>query len=143
MEYSIAAQAERSLNSLAHAGYRDGVFKSVYGLMAVATIAIGVLGLSRGSWPRQVLESWNGVHALFGLLLCGLVFARCRWQVKHSPRMLPADIRELTRRLSRNVYLLLYVVIGVRETIGIVNGLWYGGSVDFNLFDQRFRNGRH
>ena len=109
--------------------------------MALAAIAIGVLGLSRGSWPRQVLESWIGVHALFGLLLCGLVFARCRWHVKHSPRMLPADTRELTRHLSRIVYLLLYVVIGVRETIGIVNSLWYGGSVDFNLFDERFRNG--
>jgi hypothetical protein len=55
--------------------------------------------------------------------------------------MPPADIHKLTRHLSRIVYLLLYVVIGVREMIGIANSLWHGGSVDFNLFDERFRNG--
>jgi hypothetical protein len=54
--------------------------------------------------------------------------------------MLPAGIHELTRHLLRIVYLLLYVVIGVREIIGIVNSLWHGDSVDFNPFDQRFRN---
>jgi hypothetical protein len=95
----------------------------------------------RGSWPRQVLEAWINIHALFGLLLCGLMFARYRWHLRHSPRMLAADIHELTRHLSRIVYLSLYVVIGVREIIGIVNSSWHGGSVDFNLFDERFRNG--
>jgi hypothetical protein len=88
-----------------------------------------------------MLESWINIHALFGLLLCGLVLARCRWRVKHSPPMSPADIRQLSRHLSRIVYLLLYVVIGVREIIGILNSLWHGGAVDFNLFDARFRNG--
>jgi hypothetical protein len=137
----MTAQAERSLNSMPHACSREGVHKALYGCIALAAVVIGVLGLLRGSWPRQVLESWINLHALFGLLLCGLVFARCRWHVKHSPRMLPADIHKLTRHLSRIVYLFLYVVIGVREIIGIVNSLWHGGSVDFNLFDERFRNG--
>ena len=53
--------------------------------------------------------------------------------------MLPADVRQLTRQLSRTVYLLLYVVIGVRELIAILNSVWHGTGVDFNLFDQRFR----
>jgi cytochrome b561 len=88
-----------------------------------------------------VLVSWINIHGLFGLLLCGLVFARCRWHVKHSPRMLPADIHTLNRHLSRIVYLLLYVVIGMREIIAIVSSVWHGGAVDFNLFDQRFRSG--
>ena len=137
----MTAQAERSLNSMPHAWPREGVHKALYGCIALAIVSIGVLGLLRGSWLRQVLESWINIHVLFGLLLGGLVFARCRWHVKHSSRMLPADIHELTRHLSRIVYLLLYVVIGVREIIGIVNSLWHGGSVDFNLFDERFRNG--
>jgi cytochrome b561 len=86
-----------------------------------------------------MLESWVNIHALFGLLLCGLVLARCRWSVKHSPPMLPIDIRQLCRHLSRTVYLLLYVVIGVREFIAILNSVLHGGVVDFNLFDERFR----
>lgn len=88
-----------------------------------------------------MLESWINIHALFGLLVCGLALARCWWRVKHSPRMLRTDIRELSRHLSRIVYLLLYLVIGVREIIGILASLWRGNTLDFGLFDDRFRNG--
>jgi cytochrome b561 len=95
----------------------------------------------RGSWSGPAPDPRNNIHALFALLLCGLVFARCRWHVRHSPRMLPADIHGLTRHLSRIVYLLLYLVLGVREIIGIVNGVWHGDCVDFNLFDPGLRNG--
>jgi cytochrome b561 len=105
-------------------------------------VAIGVLGLQGDSWLRQVLEAWINIHALFGLLLCGLVLARCQWRVERSPRMLTADIRELFRHLSRIVYLFLYVVIGVREVIGMLNSLWHGGPVDFSLFDPRLRQGQ-
>jgi cytochrome b561 len=137
----MAAQAERSLHFLAHACSRERMLTALYGCIALVAVVIGVLGLIGASWPRQMLESWINIHALFGLLLCGLVFSRCWWRVKHSPRMLPADIRELSRHLSRIVYLLLYVVIGVRQLLGILDGIWHGGAVDFNLFDARFRNG--
>jgi hypothetical protein len=135
----MAAQAERSLHFLTHACARERMLTALYGCIALVAVAIGVLGLIGASWQRQMLESWINIHALFGLLLCGLVFSRCWWRVKHSPRMLPADIRELSRNLSRIVYLLLYVVIGVRLLIGILNSIWHGGAVDFNLFDERFR----
>jgi cytochrome b561 len=137
----MAAQAERSLNSLAYACSRERMLIALYGCIALVAVAIGVLGLLGASWLRQVLESWINIHVLFGLLLCGLVFARCRWCVGHSLGMLPADIRGLSRHLSRIVYLILYVVIGVREIIGILNSLWHGGAVDFNLFGDHIRNG--
>ena len=137
----MAAQAERSLYFLAHACSSERILAVLYGCIALVTVVIGVLGLVSASWPRQMLESWINIHALFGLLLCALVFSRCWWRVKHSPRMLLADIRELSRHLSRAVYLLLYVVVGLRQFIGILNGIWHGGAVDFNLFDERFRNG--
>jgi cytochrome b561 len=86
-----------------------------------------------------MLESWINIHVLFGLLLCSLVLARYQWRVNHSPRMRPVDVRELSRHLSRIVYLLLYVVVGVRLSIGIINS--HGGTVDFNLIDERFRHG--
>jgi cytochrome b561 len=135
----MAAQAERSLHSLTHACSLEMLLTALYVCIALVAVVIGVLGLLAASWPRQMLEAWINIHALFGLLLCGLVFSRCWWRVKHSPRMLPADIRELSRHLSRGVYLLLYVVIGVRQLISILNSIWPGGAVDFNLFDERFR----
>jgi cytochrome b561 len=135
----MAAQAERSLHFLAHACSRERMLTALYGCIASIAVAIGVLGLIGASWPRQMLESWINIHALFGLLLCGLVFSRCWWRVKHSPRMLPADIRELSRHLSRIVYLLLYSVVGLSQLISILDSIWHVGAVGFNLFDQRFR----
>jgi hypothetical protein len=137
----MAAQAERSLYSPAHTCARERALTALYGCIALVAVAIGVLGLIGTSWPRQMLESWIDIHALFGLLLCGLVFSRCWWRVKHSPRMLPDDIRELSRHLSRIVYLLLYLVVGMRQLLSILNSIWHGGAVDFNLFDERLRNG--
>jgi hypothetical protein len=130
--------ADRALN-FAHAYTWERVFTALYGCIAMVAVIIGVLGLLGTSGPRETLESWINVHALFGLLLCALVLARCLWSVKRSPAMLPTDIRQLSRHLSRSVYLLLYAVIGVRELIAVLNGVWHGGVVDFNLFDERFR----
>jgi cytochrome b561 len=137
----MAAQAQPSLNPFALACSRHRMLIAFYGCAALLVATIGVLGLLDGSWLRQMIDSWINIHALFGMLLCGLVLARYRWRVRHSPRMLPADIRELSRHLSHIVYLLLYVVIGVRQSIGIISSIWLGHAVDFNLFDDRFRNG--
>jgi cytochrome b561 len=136
----MAVQAERALH-FAHGYSRERMLTALYGCLALVTVVVGVLGLLGASGPRQMFESWINIHALFGLLLCGLVISRCRWRVTHSPTMLPADIRELSRHLSRIVYLLLYVVVGVRQVIGILNSVWHGGAVDFNLLDDYFRNG--
>jgi cytochrome b561 len=137
----MPAQADRSPHPLAQACARQRMFTALYGCIAMGTVAIGVLGLSGDSCSRQVLESYINVHALFALLLCGLARARYRWFVKRSPRMTPVEIRELSRHLSRLAYLFLYVVIGMRELVGILNSLWLGGPVDLNLIDERFRHG--
>jgi cytochrome b561 len=137
----MVAQAELALNALAHACSRQRILTGLYGCAALLVVAIGVLGLLDGSWLRRMLESWINIHALFGLLLCALVIARYQWRIRHSPRMPPSGTRELSRHLSRIVYLLLYVVIGVRQGISIINSIWHGSAGDFNLFDDRLRNG--
>ncbi len=111
---------------------------ALYGCAAVTVAAVGVLGLERASRLRQYVEAWMDIHALFGLLLCALVMARYRWIIERSP-LLRKDIRELSRRLSRIVYLMLYAVIGLNQCIRIANIIWHGGSVEFTLFDERFR----
>jgi cytochrome b561 len=137
----MAVQIARSMNSWAHANSPYRMLEPRHGFIALIAVVIGVAGLLGASWPRQMLESWINIHVLFGLLLCGLVFVRCRWCVGHSPGRLPRDIRGLTRHLSHTVYLLLYLVIGVREAIGIFNSLSHGGVADFGLFDDHFLNG--
>jgi|GEM_PF-3115132 len=128
----MTAQAERSLPYLADA---------CSGCIALAAVVVGVLGLAGDSLLRKMLESWIDIHALFAVLLCSLVFSRYRGCVQHSIRMSPADIHRLCRHLSRIVYLLLYVVLAVRQIIGLSDGVAHGGAVDFNLFDQHFRSG--
>jgi len=49
---------------------------SLYGCTPLIAVAIGVLGLLGASWPRQRLEAWVNIHALFGLLLCGFIGVR-------------------------------------------------------------------
>jgi hypothetical protein len=60
----------------------------------------------------------DNIHALFGLLLLGSVVARFLSETARSAPLQEADVRNLTRRLSRMVYLLLYLVAGLEQLIG-------------------------
>jgi cytochrome b561 len=135
------AHTELSANSLSRLYRQRSTLITVYGSLAMLTVAVGVLGLMDASWPRKMLDSCTNIHALFGILLCGLVLARYQWCVDNSPCMFPTNVRELSRHLSRIVYLLLYVVIGVRLSINIVGSIRHGHAVDLNPFEERFRNG--
>jgi cytochrome b561 len=83
-------------------------------------VVLGVLGLLPDSWLTGVAQSKIAFHALFGLLLCGLVAVRFRWWLKHSPPAHALDIRQFSRRLSRMVYLVLYLVTGAMEVISVI-----------------------
>jgi uncharacterized membrane protein YuzA (DUF378 family) len=138
----MAAQVARSLNSSALGCSRERMLAALFGCTMLAAAAIGVVGVLGVSWCRQMLESWINVHVLFELLLCGLLLIRWRWYVGQLPRtLLPADICGLSRHLSRIVYLVLYLVIGVREIIVVLNGLLHDGAADFNLLNDPIRNG--
>jgi hypothetical protein len=75
------------------------------------------------------------------LLLCTLVITRYRWLVERSRRMTSIAIKELSRHLSRIVYLVLYGAIGFRGIVALQNGISHGSAVDFRLFDEHFSNG--
>jgi cytochrome b561 len=65
---------------------------------------------------------------LFALLLAGLLAARFRWWLKYSPPGSAADIRLFSRRLSRTVYLVLYLIIGAQQVVNLVGRLEHGGG---------------
>jgi cytochrome b561 len=136
----MAAQAELSLLPARKPYSRVRIY-APEACAALLVVVIGTAGLIADSWPRQMVESWINIHLLFGLLLCGCVMIRYQRRVSQSPSMLPADVRGLSRQLSRVVYCVLYGVVGLKQSISIVSALWHGGAVDFSLFDESLRHG--
>jgi len=106
---------------------------------AMAIVSVGAAGLFHDSRHGQAAGSLPNIPALFGLLLCGLVIARFYRRVKHSPLVVPADIRDFSRQLSRMVYSLLYLTIGVRQVICIVDHVWRGDYRDGFGPDEAFQ----
>lgn len=137
----MAAQAEHFPYALRSACTRESMRLALYAFAAMLVVVVGVLGILRASSARHLVESWINIHVLFGLLLCGFLLARYRWPFTHEPWLLPSDSRELSRHLSRIVYLLLYTIVGVRQSIGLVASLWHGGTIGFNLADEPLRYG--
>ena len=135
----MAVRAECPPHSLRNSYPRERRRSALYVCAAILVVAVGVLGLERPSGLRQLVEAWIDIHALFGLLLCGLVLARYQWII-HDSAGLDEDIRELSRHLSRIVYLTLYLVIGVSQVIGLVHWIRHGGSVDLALWEEHFRS---
>jgi cytochrome b561 len=78
-------------------------------LASAVVLTAGLLGLV-----------YENVRALFGVLLWACVVARFYRRVRQPRPLLPDDMRNLVRGLSRSVYLLLYVLIFFRIVIGIV-----------------------
>jgi cytochrome b561 len=136
----MAAQAELSLLPARKPYSRVRIY-APEACTALLVVVVGAAGLVAHSWPRQIVESWINIHLLFGLLLCGWVIVRYQRCMNQSPAMLPADVRGLSRQLSRIVYCVLYGVIALKQILSIVSALWHGGAVDFSLFDESVSQG--
>jgi cytochrome b561 len=96
---------------------------------SMLVVAVGILGVVPGSRLRQAVEPWINMHVLFGVLLCSVAAGRFYWAAKHCPPGQRSDVRDLSRRVSRTLYLLLFLVIGVRQVIG----LWAIGYGTFGV----------
>jgi hypothetical protein len=99
--------------------------------LASLAVLFGVLGLLDESWAKQILESRVNLHALFGLFLCTLIVVRFHRRLDWVTPASQSEIRELCRELSRMVYLSLYVIIGLRQIVGLADWSWHGGNARF------------
>jgi cytochrome b561 len=106
--------------------------------MFVLVVVVGGLGLMHDSWPKETQAFWINVHALIGLLLWFLLFARFGWRLAHSPPVLPAEIGAFSRRLSAPVHVTLYALMFVIPILGIVTFIWHGRVFDFGIFQVNF-----
>lgn len=107
-------------------------------VMVVLVIAVGILGLLHDSWPHATQAFWINIHVMVGLSVWVLVMARLGWRMRHRPPDLPADVGELSRRVSRPVHLLLYGLMLIIPPIGIVTFIYHGRIFDFGLFQINF-----
>jgi cytochrome b561 len=85
-------------------------------------LAAGLLGLIHDSWEGSATASSLHYHASFGALLWGSVMAEFYFRARRSPCRRTIDIHAFSRRLSRWVYLLLYVLMFFNLAIDLVRG---------------------
>jgi cytochrome b561 len=90
--------------------------------------AVGIAGLLRDSWPGALYLPRINLHAIFGALLWILMVAQFRQASLTGPALCGASVHELSRGLSRRVYLLLYVLFGASQLVRIAAILWNSGT---------------
>ena len=81
----------------------------------------GVAGLLRDAWPERIPSAFLHMHAAFGALLLSLVLVSFLQEIAAGALAEPAA-HALARRLSRDVYLLLYLVFGANLFIRAAAG---------------------
>jgi cytochrome b561 len=86
---------------------------------APLVLALGIIGqlVDSRTYPSHSVSA--EIHALFGLSLCAAVFTHFYKGMKHAPRATPQEIARFSRALSRKIYLLLYVLLGLRIAMGL------------------------
>jgi hypothetical protein len=82
-------------------------------------LALGVIGqvVDSRTYPSYAVSTQ--LHALFGLLLCAAIFSHFHKGMQHAALATPRDIAAFSRGLSRRVYLLMYVLLGLRIAMGL------------------------
>jgi cytochrome b561 len=84
--------------------------------------------LLRDSWPGAAHLPAVNLHAIFGVLLWLMVVAQFRDANLGGAPLGAAGLHELCRRLSRRIYLLLYVLFGMSQLVRMAAILWNSGQ---------------
>jgi hypothetical protein len=86
---------------------------------APLVLVLGVLGqwVDSRTFPAQIVST--EIHALFGLILCAAVFTHVTKSLSHASSTNVQDIARFSRSLSRKIYLLMYLLLGLRIALGM------------------------
>jgi cytochrome b561 len=111
---------------------------SLHWIMAALILFSAALGLLLDDWPKASKLFWIDIHAQVGLLVLALLLARIWWRRTHTPPELPAEVSEISRRVSHPAHLLIYAVMLITPLVGIVAFVWHARVFDFGLFTIDF-----
>src|ERR1700724_3015455 len=114
------------------------VAMSLHWIMAALILFVGILGLLLDDWPKATKLFWINIHAQIGMLILVLLMARIWWRRTHTPPELPAEVSEISRRVSHPAHLLIYALMLVAPLVGIVAFVWHARVLDFGLFSIGF-----
>lgn len=96
--------------------------------LAILVTMLGVAGLlAEASLTPHPIGAMC-MDLIFGLALWTQVVLRFYWRLNQSPVMQPSEMKVFSRRLSRMVYLLLYVLVFARQAILMLSPVWRGGA---------------
>jgi len=91
-------------------------------LSLLLALAAGILGLLHDSWAGSGAAWSLHCHALFGALLWGSVVTGFYFGARRPSRSPGLDIHAFSRKLSRRVYLVLYLLMFFNLAIDILGG---------------------
>jgi cytochrome b561 len=81
--------------------------------VALSVLAVGVAGVLGDSWQQPATRV--NMHTLFGVLLLLAVIAKFAWHARHAALRNALAVAACARLLTRQLYVLLYVLAGVKE----------------------------
>ncbi len=96
----------------------------------MSTLTAGLVG---PSYELSVGAADSGrltLHPLFAALVLGMVISRFFWYLDIPSAMRCSDMRQLSRSVSRGVYLVLYGEILLREIAGLFHAAYRDGPFD-------------
>jgi cytochrome b561 len=91
--------------------------------------ALGIAGLMRDARLGALYLPRVNLHGIFGAMLWLLVVAQFRQASLAGAALNGAGVHEISRGLSRRVYLLLYVLFGASYFIRIAAIIWNRGTL--------------
>lgn len=94
---------------------------------ALPLYAIGIAGVLRDSWPGAPHLPGINLHVIFGVMLWLIVLAQYRDANLAGASLRAAGLRDLCRRLSGRIYLLLYVLFGISLLLRMAAVFWNSG----------------
>lgn len=111
---------------IVESGVRAASARSLWLTLPICTV--GTAGLLQDSWPGALMASGINFHAIFGALLWLWVVVELGHASLAGMPLSVAAVHDLCRRLSRQVYLLLYLVFGLSQIVRIAALLWNSGA---------------
>ena len=84
------------------------------------TAIVGSIGVVHNTWPNAFRGPEFRLPLAFGTGLAAFIALRFHWHLR-SNAPLPDSSAALTRRLSRLVYLTLYVLVGANQACAVLN----------------------
>jgi cytochrome b561 len=101
---------------------------TAHACIAVPAACIGILGVLQDSLLPQAPASWANLHTLFGVVLCATVVAQFIRQIARASVHSVQAARVFSRRQSREVYGLLYLLVAIKEAQYLLASATLGGS---------------